>query len=92
MSKLLPLRSANFENPPVARSATRIPSLVSTFNELSQRLTSITSAPNLATINDNDSGSSMSISEPSDNAYERDDSVVIGPTIENVEQCEEENV
>ena len=65
--------------------------VVSTFNELSQRLTSITSAPNLATINDNDSGSSMSISEPSDNAYERDDSVVIGPTIENVEQCEEEN-
>ena len=65
--------------------------VVSTFNELSQRLTSITSAPNLATINDNDSGSSMSISEPSDNAYERDDIVIIGPTIENVEQCEEEN-
>ena len=65
--------------------------VVSTFNEVSQRLNAITSAPNFVTTNDNDSGSSMSISEPSDNAYERDDSVVIGPTIENEEQCNEEN-
>ena len=64
--------------------------VMTTFNELTQRLHNITSPPNVVTANDDITSHSMSICEPSDDEYERN-SVIVRPTIENVIQCNEEN-
>jgi hypothetical protein len=65
--------------------------VLTTFNEVSQRLNSITSPNNATTINDNDPNCEMSICDAIDDEHETN-SVVVGATIENdITQCSEED-
>ena len=64
--------------------------VLTTFNEVSQRLNSITSPINTTTINHDDSSCDMSICDPIDDEHETN-SVVVGATIENLTQCSEED-